>query len=789
MKQHKNSLKRLSPSLVIATLAVTTSVGLANRVEWPLSLGGNGHEYEVVLTPSGMNWSDARAAAEAAGGHLATVSDMDELDFINNLDFAGTSKGWIGGYQDTTASDYEEPDGGWRWVSGEPWSFVGWWDGGPSSSPTRNFVQLAYTQCQDEIDVANEGEWYVVEYDNSAAMQWSTNGHWYQAVEVEPYLNWEEASDLATAQGGHLATPVTEEEDLWIINTLLTDDSLWGYNGYYAFGPHIGGWQNFDSPDYSEPGGGWEWITGGLLEYTNWLGLDNCCGGQSRMQYYTEQIDGSWKVGWADVAVVNNEVLQRSYLVEWSADCNGDGIVDYGQILDGSLEDLDGNGIPDCCDDGSCATVTVAQDGTGDYTTIQEAINAVGDGTEIIVYPGTYTNNGGEVARFFGKNILLRSLDGPEVTIIDGNNARRGLVASDGESDLVIEGFTVTNCTTGGSGGGILVGTSASPVFRNMVITGNDAGWEGGGMFTGGAGLVTLESCRFEANSSFAGGGLALSNNSTSLIDGCVFSGNSVSDDGAGFLAQNVAGLDIRNSTFQDNNGNDDGGGLWFANCSSASVSNCVIINNSVTGRAGGMHVQSGSSVTIESCTLEGNTGHNGGAVFVDSASSLVVEDCNFLSNQGDGGAIQMQGGTATLSGSTFNANTGFDAGAVYCWNATIEVHDCEFSENSAEDDGGAMLLGGGTSATISLSQFCGNTAPNGQHIWGEFTDGGDNTFADSCNCPSDVDNDGEVNVNDVLIVIAEWGTSNPLGDPNGDGIVDVEDVLQILSDYGMACP
>ena len=106
MKQHKNSLKRLSPSLVIATLAVTTSVGLANRVEWPLSLGGNGHEYEVVLTPSGMNWSDARAAAEAAGGHLATVSDMDELDFINNLDFAGTSKGWIGGYQDTTASDY-----------------------------------------------------------------------------------------------------------------------------------------------------------------------------------------------------------------------------------------------------------------------------------------------------------------------------------------------------------------------------------------------------------------------------------------------------------------------------------------------------------------------------------------------------------------------------------------------------------------------------------------------------------------------------------------------------------
>ena len=36
-------------------------------------------------------------------------------------------------------------------------------------------------------------------------------------------------------------------------------------------------------------------------------------------------------------------------------DCNGDGIVDYGQILDGTFEDANGNGVPDCCDEGvSC---------------------------------------------------------------------------------------------------------------------------------------------------------------------------------------------------------------------------------------------------------------------------------------------------------------------------------------------------------------------------------------------------------------------------------------------------
>ncbi len=31
-------------------------------------------------------------------------------------------------------------------------------------------------------------------------------------------------------------------------------------------------------------------------------------------------------------------------------DCSGDGIVDYGQILDGTYADNDGNGVPDCCE-------------------------------------------------------------------------------------------------------------------------------------------------------------------------------------------------------------------------------------------------------------------------------------------------------------------------------------------------------------------------------------------------------------------------------------------------------
>jgi hypothetical protein len=41
-------------------------------------------------------------------------------------------------------------------------------------------------------------------------------------------------------------------------------------------------------------------------------------------------------------------------VIEWSADCNNDGIVDKGQILLGQLTDLNADGVPDSCQQPSC---------------------------------------------------------------------------------------------------------------------------------------------------------------------------------------------------------------------------------------------------------------------------------------------------------------------------------------------------------------------------------------------------------------------------------------------------
>jgi hypothetical protein len=52
--------------------------------------------------------------------------------------------------------------------------------------------------------------------------------------------------------------------------------------------------------------------------------------------------------------------------------------------------------------------------------------------------------------------------------------------------------------------------------------------------------------------------------------------------------------------------------------------------------------------------------------------------------------------------------------------------------------------------------------------------------------CIADVaGNDGQVNVNDLLFIIADWGQSGSPADIDGSGQVDVGDLLLVIADWG----
>jgi hypothetical protein len=190
------------------------------------------------------------------------------------------------------------------------------------------------------------------------AVEWRVedggNGHWYSVLGASSSISWGDARDLAVSRGGFLAAITTAEEAAFIREYLEAVDEWWvvAPRCCSETGPYLGGFRESLDAD-------WQWVNG-----DEW-GEEFFCFNQPSGAYCEEQElvlhakRGSlcdMNYWWGDIpesGICGSEVPgMRHYLAEWSADCNGDGIVDYGQILDGTYADEDGNGVPDCCDAG-----------------------------------------------------------------------------------------------------------------------------------------------------------------------------------------------------------------------------------------------------------------------------------------------------------------------------------------------------------------------------------------------------------------------------------------------------
>jgi hypothetical protein len=424
-------------SFAAAAAVIGTATASANAqqaVQWRVEDGGNEHWYALrVPTGKSLSWEDARDAATASGGHLATITSEGENNFA--LTSAQSLNGWwvlnssppycvgpwLGGFQPPGSP---EPAGGWRWVTDEPWGWTNWWaqasepnngcgggedylhwlsQGSPAPSGSWNDVAFTdicgipspksyliewsadcnndgivdYGQCRDGSlpdyngnnipDCCEAGTTCVV---GDYPIQWRVedggNGHWYQGFSFDEFgISWSEARQVAIQRGADLAALDSVETAGWVWDRIVSDERLWST----LFGPWIGAYQPTGSV---EPQEGWIWVNGAPVDNSVHWGAgqpDNstsCGGAEHYMNFFTDYQAGPQNLvnDSADVPVVfcqgGSLGAVRSAVVEWSADCNNDGIVDYGQILQGQLADVDGNGIPDTCESPDCNSDGVA---------------------------------------------------------------------------------------------------------------------------------------------------------------------------------------------------------------------------------------------------------------------------------------------------------------------------------------------------------------------------------------------------------------------------------------------
>ena len=122
---------------------------------------------------------------------------------------------------------------------------------------------------------------------------------------TEGSTDWQDAVDYATTltyqnQSGHLAT-ITTLEEAELVYSLLDGGSYW-----------LGGFHNLSSPEYTEPSGGWEWITGEPFNHTLWPTSNEFDG---RFCYDEVNKERLWDRD-KDTCVGNNYVWVSEYYIE-----------------------------------------------------------------------------------------------------------------------------------------------------------------------------------------------------------------------------------------------------------------------------------------------------------------------------------------------------------------------------------------------------------------------------------------------------------------------------------------
>ena len=170
-------------------------------------------------------------------------------------------------------------------------------------------------------------------------------------------LDWSEAVDYASGltyegSSGHLAT-ITTEEEADLVYSILDGHSYW-----------LGGFHNLNSQDYSEPSGGWEWITGETFNHDIWGdGEPNEAGPEDCLEVWGFDKfvnDNRCHMGWMGFVVeyeMNGTNHYEAYTPQWEWDeANETDIMTY--VLATPMTDKERNDIlkeqgdPDADNDG-----------------------------------------------------------------------------------------------------------------------------------------------------------------------------------------------------------------------------------------------------------------------------------------------------------------------------------------------------------------------------------------------------------------------------------------------------
>ncbi len=280
-------------------------------------------------------------------------------------------------------------------------------------------------------------------------------------------------------------------------------------------------------------------------------------------------------------------------------------------------------------------TVTVAMHVTREFAvpsqhaTIQDAVDATAvDGDVITLADGVYTGVGNKNVELRGRRLIIRSANGAANCVIDCEEDGRAFWIREGEREPTeIRGVTIHNGKTGPGGAILCDGTSAS--IRDCEFA-----------FNRGSNL----------SQEAAGGAVCAVGGGVVSVDVCRFESNTATNGSGGAVAVSVGStLSLRQCEFLDN---------YAAYAHGGAVA------------VGDIYFREPPTLVAEDCTFTANAArHSGGAMVCAETGSVTMRRCDFVGNEARG-----------ASGGALSVGTFF-----------AEFVDCEFRDNLADRDGGAI--------------------------------------------------------------------------------------------------
>ncbi|MEM8678237.1 MAG: choice-of-anchor Q domain-containing protein [Planctomycetota bacterium] len=297
---------------------------------------------------------------------------------------------------------------------------------------------------------------------------------------------------------------------------------------------------------------------------------------------------------------------------------------------------------------------------------------------------------------------------GPSLLTIDGNHESRLFELDDDTPmllDVSLSGMTLAHGQDT-SGGAILNRENLTMV--DVVIAGNTASVDGGGIDHASGMLTVIDSI--------------LSNNSAAGLGGAIATAAGV--------------LELLRTTVSDNDSMR-GGGIASRNNAYVTVDLSVITGNSATQTGGGVDQRDGSSLTVLGSTVVNNgAGNGGGGIYaedglVEVTASTIADNTSTTKASHGGGGVAMVTGTVLITSSTISGNVetrtaGSDnagGGGIGNTAGTLTIRHSTVVNNSINSTKGASANGGGIAgaATLDHTIVADNVAQDvGNDLFGE---------------------------------------------------------------------